>query len=205
MVDYDFKPNSHKYKEEQKKALEEKKIKKVVSGNVKTKKKNEIRKFTDVFISEDITSVKSYIFTDILVPSIKKAISDIVTSGIDMILYGEAGNRNKKRSSVGYVSYNNFSDKKDPVRHESKSRFDYNDLVFESRAEAEAVREQMENIIEGYGFVTIADMYDMVDMTAPFTSNKYGWTNIRNAEIARVRDGNGYGYIIKLPRAMAIN
>jgi hypothetical protein len=43
-------------------------------------------------------------------------------------------------------------------------------------------------------------MYDMADLTAPFTGNKYGWTDIRGASVERVYDG----YIIKLPRAMPI-
>ena len=64
------------------------------------------------------------------------------------------------------------------------------------------VREQMLDIIERYGFVTVADVYDMADLTAPYTSNKYGWTNIRNAETMRLRDG---GFVLKLPKAMPID
>ena len=56
-----YTPNSHKYKAEQKQTAEEKKIEKVVSGTVKTKKKSEIKKLTDVFVSEDASNVKSYI------------------------------------------------------------------------------------------------------------------------------------------------
>ena len=74
--------------------------------------------------------------------------------------------------------------------------------MFETRGEAEMVREQMLDIIERYGFVTVADVYDMADLTAPYTSNKYGWTNIRNAETMRLRDG---GFVLKLPKAMPID
>ena len=80
-------PNSHRYKEEQKATASEKKIEKVVTGTVKTRKKPAAQKLTDIFISEDAANVKSYIFMDVLVPAIKKAISDIVTDGIEMILY----------------------------------------------------------------------------------------------------------------------
>ena len=78
----EYKPNSHKSKEDQKGAVSEKKVEKVIAGTVKSKKKSEIRKFTDVFISEDIDNVKSYILLDVLIPAIKKAISDVVTNGI---------------------------------------------------------------------------------------------------------------------------
>ena len=201
-----LKPNSHKYKEEQKAAKkEEKQVSKVVSGSVKTKKKGAAGKMADVFISEDVSNVKNYIFMDVLVPAIKKAISDIVRDGIDMILYGESG-RSKRSSSSSKVSYSTYydSDRRDSRARTSNSgkvRFDFEDIVFETRKDAEDVREQMEELIEHYGTVSVADMYDMAGLTAPYTSNKYGWMNIRTAEPIRVRDG----YILKLPRPMPID
>ena len=207
MMDFDYnpKPNSHKFKEEQNGAVEKKEIRQVTTGTVKTKKKNEIRKFADVFLSEDIADVKSYIFMDVLVPTIKKAISDIVVGGIDMILYGGSGQA-KRSSNSSYVSYRDYSARngRSPVDTKNSGRgFDYNDLIFESRAEAEAVRDQMEEIIDRYGFVTVADMYEMADpnLTTPYTSAKYGWTSLRNAEAVRGRDG----WTLKLPKAMPID
>lgn len=203
----EYKPNSNKYKEEQKNAaLTERKIEKVVNGPVKTKKKNDIRKFADIFISEDVSNVKSYVLMDVLVPAVKKAISDIVTDGIDMILYGGTGRGKANGGNRGtYVSYNRFSekgsDRRDATEPRAKSRYDFDELIFDSRGAAEAVRIQMEEVIERYGFVTVADMYDMAGLTEPYTSNKYGWMNIRTAEVVRVRDG----YVIKLPKASPID
>lgn len=195
--------NSHAYKEKQKqRESEERKIEKVVSGTAKVKKKSEIRKFTDTFISEDASNVKSYILSDVIVPAAKKLISDIVRDGIDMILYGGTGR--SSRSSGSKISYRDYyergSDRR-AISSNSRTRFDYNDILFETRGEAEAVLDSMGDVIERYNFVTVADMYDMADLTAPFTANKYGWTNIRNAEVVRGRDG----YTIKLPKASAID
>lgn len=196
----DYPSNSHKSREEQKTAS--RKVEKVVSGSVKTKKKSEVRKFTDVIITEDVSNVKSYIFGEVIVPALKKAISDVVTNGIDMLLYGES-RRDRKRSG-DFVSYRSYSDRGRDDRRDSRSRsgFNYDDLIFSSRADAEAVREQMDDMIDRYGVVTVADLYDMADRTAPYTGNRYGWTSIRTADIARDRDG---GYVIKLPRAMPID
>ena len=193
--------NSHKSKQEA--AAEEKKeIKKVVSGKVKTKK-NDGRKFANIFISEDAANVKSYVFMDVLVPAIKKAVVDIVTDGINMVFYGDTngGGRSKNRSG-NKVSYRAYYDDDRRDRRDSGTRvgnrFDYDDLIFDSRGEAEAVLSQMDEVIDRYDFVTVADMYDMADLTAPYTANKYGWDNLRNAEVIRERGG---GYIIKLPKA----
>ena len=54
--------------------------------------------------------------------------------------------------------------------------------------------------IETYQMVSVADLYDLVGVTGDYTDNKYGWTNLRNAKVVRVRDG----YMIDLPKALPI-
>lgn len=201
----EYAPNSHRFKADQRNSdAEKKKIEKVVKGNVKTKKKNEIRKLTDVFISEDASNVKSYILMDVLVPAIKKAVSDIVTNGIDMILYGETGH-SKKRSTASKVSYRSYYDQKEDDRRHSTSRtrmgYDYDDIVLETKGEAEDVLSRMDEIIDMYGVVSVSDLYDLVGVSGNYTDNKYGWTNIRNAKSVRVRDG----YLLDLPKALPID
>ena len=200
-------PNSHKSKEAQKEgaASSDKKVEKVISGSAKPKKKGEMQKFADVFISEDVGNVKSYILMDVLVPAIKKAISDIVTNGIDMILYGETG-RTRKASSGTKVSYGKYYDREpDRIRDRSISSrggYDYDDIVFETRGDAEKVLDSMNDIISQYGVVSVLDLYDLADVsTDNYAANKYGWTDISGCKAIRVRDG----YILKLPRALPLN
>lgn len=200
----DYKANSNRFKEEQKNKLVEKKVEKVVTGPVITKKKSAFRKFTEEFISEDAKNVKSYVFGEVLIPAVKKAISDIVTDGIDMILYGES-RRGNKRSTADRVSYRNYYDRggyssREP-RSDIGSRYSYDDIILNSRSEAEDVLVRMDELMEAYGLVRVADLYDLVGITGNYTDNKYGWTNIRNAEVVRVRDG----YAIKMPRAVPID
>lgn len=201
-----YKPNSHKSKED---SSGERRVEKVINGTARVKKKSTTRKFTDVFISEDASNVKTYILSDVLVPAVKKLITDIVKDGIDMILYGGTRPRNGHSRRLGseYISYDKYSDPRDSYRNstKAKSRFSYDDIEFESRGEAEAVRAQMAEVIRKFGFVTVSDLYDMADLTAPYTGNKYGWDNIddvRNAEPIRLRDG---GYILNLPKVHLID
>lgn len=200
-------PNSHKSKEAQKEgaASSDKKVEKVISGSAKPKKKGEMQKFADVFISEDVGNVKSYILMDVLVPAIKKAISDIVTNGIDMILYGETG-RTRKASSGTKVSYGKYYDREPDRRRDrsisSRGGYDYDDIVFETRGDAEKVLDSMNDIISQYGVVSVLDLYDLADVsTDNYAANKYGWTDISGCKAIRVGDG----YILKLPRALPLN
>lgn len=201
----DYPSNSNKLKETKKQqALAEKKVEKVITGTARTKKKSDIRKFTDVFISEDVNNVKSYILMDVLVPAIKKAISDIVTNGVDMILYGESG-ANRKRSTVSKISYNKmFDDPRASRIHSERSRsgLDYDELIFDSRGDAEAVLSALEDIISQFGVASVGDLYDLAQVsTTNYAINKYGWSDLRSAEVIRARDG----YMIKLPRALPLN
>ena len=198
----DYKPNSYKYKEQQKTLTSDKKIEKVVKGTVKTRKRNGVTKLKDVFVNEDAKNVKSYIFSDVLVPAIKKLLYDIVNDGASMLLFGNTS-AGRKKTIGSNVSYRQFYDTKvEDRRPVSSSRFDYEDLIFESRGEAEAALSKMDEVIDVYGTVSVADLYDMCDLTAPYTSNRYGWSNIQTAEVARLRDG---GYVLKLPRALPIS
>ena len=198
----EYKPNSHKYKEGQT-ALPEKKVEKVITGVAKTRKRSETRKLADIFISEDIANVKSYVLMDVLVPAIKKAISDIVTNGIDMILYGETG-RNRKQSPASKISYGGFYDKPSERRNYSRARsaLDYDDILFDNRGDAEAVLSALEDIISQFNVASVGDLYDLAQIsTNNYTVNKYGWTDLHTASVVRVRDG----YMLKLPKALPID
>ena len=199
----DYKPNSHRYKEEQKEKAAEKKVEKVVTGAVITKKKSGVRKFADEFISEDAKNIKSFVFGEVLIPAVKKAISDIVTNGIDMILYG-GSKPGAKRSTADRVSYRNYYDRDSrgsSVPRASYSTYSYDDVILSSRGEAEDVLDRLEEILDTYKVASVADYYDLVGIAGSYTDNSYGWTSIRNAEIVRVRDG----YMIKMPRAVPID
>ena len=198
--------NSHKSRNE-KRQLEnanqvEKRAEKVVRGKVKTRS-NPGRKFTDIFISEDAANVKNYIIMDVIVPSIKKAVYDLIVGTIDMSLYGGRGNGKRPTADkISYRDYNNVSRRDDRSYGSTRttSGYSYDDVVVETRGEAESVLQRMDEIMEEYEQVRVADLYDLVGISGDYTDNKYGWTNIRNARVVRTRDG----YKIEMPRAIAL-
>lgn len=200
----DYKPNSHKFKESQQANQSEPKVKKVVSGGVKTKKKSEVSNLRGAFISEDIRNVGSYILTDVIIPAIKSALSDTVSNGINMLLYGEAGR--KRGSSSSKISYSQYySDRNSAVTSSNRSLgrtgWDYDEITFDTRGDAERVLTELDEAVDRYGVISVGDLYNAAGVTTDnFTVNKYGWTNIRSAEVIRVRDG----YVIKMPKATPI-
>lgn len=203
---YDNLPdNSHTNRDAKKEPQksEGKRAEKVIKGKAKVKK-NEVRKLTDVFISEDVSNVKSYILMDVIVPAVKKAIYDLVVGTLDMSLYGGRGGSGKRPTAdkVSYRDYNSVSRRDDRSYNTNRtaSGYSYDDIIVDTRGEAESVLARMDEIMEEYESVSVADLYDLVGVTGQYTDNNYGWTNIRNAEVVRVRDG----YKIKMPRAIPL-
>ena len=203
----DYQPNSHRSKEQAaENAKNEKRAQKVVTGHVSTKK-NPGRKLLSTFISEDAGNVKDYILRDVLVPAISNTILDIITNSANMIFGGRS--RSGKTSGAPKVSYRSYYDDKRDYRYDRDrerrnneiGRFDYDDIVFETRGDAELVREHMLDTTAQYGMVRVDDMYDFAGVTAPYTANRYGWMGLRDIEIVRI----GGGYILKLPKAMPID
>lgn len=199
----EYKSNSHRSKEQGHEPMEDKKIEKVVTGSVKQRKKTGLSRAASTFMPGDVDSVKSYILMDVLVPSIKRAISDIVCNGINMLL-GEP-TRGKGGNSIGAkVNYRQYyrdpDERRDYARPRAQAQYSYDDIVFDNRGDAEEVLYRMEELLERFEVVSVADLFDMAGISCNYTDNKYGWTDLRSAHVERVRDG----YIINLPRATSL-
>lgn len=182
--------------------IPEKKVEKVVTGAVKARKKSEAKKFANIFVPEDTASVKNYILMDVLVPGIKNAIGDIVS----ILLFGGAGRIGKKNSGSKISYQDRYDGRRDDRRDYSRPKnipgYEYDDIIIETRGEADLVLDQLEEIISVYGTASIVDLYDLVGITGrSYTDRDYGWSDIRNAKVVRVRDG----YVLQLPKAVPIN
>lgn len=199
----EYRSNSDKSREKQtNKPVPEKKIEKVVQGEVRSKKKSGLQKITDAFVPDDVANVKSYIIEDIVVPAAKEILLDSVKAILG--INGKNGNKQTPAYRVSYRQYYNNDSRRNYSSGGNRSRnsYDFDDIIIDNRGEAEEVLDRMEEIIATYGLVSVADFYELVGVPSNYTDNNYGWSNLRNAYVDRLRDG---GYIIKLPRAFQLD
>jgi hypothetical protein len=191
----------------------EKKVEKVVTGAVIQRKKSFGSKLRDTFIG-DSRSVGQYIVSDVVVPAAKEVLHDVVNSYMDRMLGLDRGpvrrSRGVSRPHTGRVNYaTNSSIRRDPReddrdrrRSDPKRRSnDYEEIILETRVEAEEVIDRMRERLEEYGQVSVADLYDMCDVTSVFTDNKWGWDDLDAARARYTRDG----YLLDLPRPIALD
>ena len=212
MENIEYRSNSHKSKGEETATSgnDRQKLEKVVTGPVKVKKKGELSRIKDGFISDEASNVWKNILVDAVVPTAQRAISDLFRNGVDILLYCLFGDsaRTSSKKPGDHVAYTSFYDRKreDDRRYSggsvTRAGYSFDDIVLDSRGEAEEVLSHLDDIIATYGVARVADLYDLVGVTGNYTDNNYGWTNIRNAEAVRTRDG---GYMLKLPRAVSIS
>lgn len=206
----DFEPNSHKYNEQKALEAERPKIEAVATGTTSKRKRSLFRRFADTFFTEDVGDVKTYILYDVVIPAIKENVADIINSAVSMIFFGEASRRPRKPSGgatgskINYGGYFNSGERKErmPAYNRSRIAHNFEDVVFDNRADAESVLDGMIEILNSeYRQVSVADFYDLAGISTSFTDNKYGWTDLRGA---RVVGSPSRGYIIELPRCVTL-
>lgn len=195
----EYKSNSHKSREAGKEPIPEKKVEKIIAGSARSQKKSGIQKFTNVFLPEDVDNVKSYIFEDIVVPAVKDIILDAVRAFLGV--NSRSGGKGSTASKVSYRKYYEENNRRDYGENRTRTGYDYDNVVVDTRGEAEEVLARMDELIVEYGLVSVADLYDLVGISGNYTDNKYGWTNTDGAKVVRVRDG----YMIKLQKPMPLN
>lgn len=187
------------------KVEERKKVEKVVSGVVKTKKKSGAKKFLTEFLADDVSNVAHQLKDEVVVPSIKNLIADAFNNGINLLMFGSTARRgtsNSRFDRVTFVDYSGRSNTNRQMIGSTRTGFNYDEFIFETRGDAEEVLSQLDAMLEKYGVVTVLDLYDSVGKTCDHTAGKYGWLSLRNAQVVRV---NGGGYSIKLPKAAPID
>lgn len=190
-----------------KKAPEERpKVERVVTGEVTRRKKSIGRRLGETFFgSDDARGVLQYLAQDVVVPMTKDLITDFITLGVERTLYGEVRGRGstvRNRSNSSYVPYNRYTQagvQEAPQRDISsrgRSQHQFDELVYQSKAEADEVLDELLGTIDKYGVATVADFYQASGVSGQFVDQNHGWLDLSSAGIIRVRGG---GFAIKFP------
>lgn len=180
-----------------------------VTTNVIVKKESEVKRFGKKFFSEDAKTVGNHVVDSVVVPSLQRLVVEIVKNAIDWIIYGSKGSRNP--SGVGSISYGSFYNRsgyvnptpgyQSPIMPKPASTlYAVNDIVIADRGDAEEILLRMKETINSYGMASVGDFYDLVGQRANFTDQKWGWVDLRTADIIRVDDG----FCIRFPKVQPL-
>lgn len=191
----------------------EKVIKKIVKGGAIKRKKTLGSRFREAIGGKDGQSITDYLITEVLGPAFKDMVTDAVIQGVERLVYGEAqhttrrtANRRGPVGSSNHISYNRYSttprETAGPrMSPRGRASHDFGEIELRTRAQAEATIAQMQEFIDRFGHTSVADLYEMVDLDAEFTDEKWGWHDLYGADVRRTRSGT---YILILPRTEPI-
>lgn len=209
-----FPANSRKAKTPVLKKEDKPKIEKVIEGEVLRRKKPLGKRIAETFGAADMKSVGGFVLLDVLVPAAKDMVADAISQGIERMLFGEARSTSRRPhkpySNNGFVSYNRYSPSTNrdnpPFKPSSPSRrarssHDFDEIILETRVEAEEVIDRLFDLVNKYEAATVADLYELVGVQGSYTDAKWGWIDIRGAGITRIRNG----YLLDLPRPESLD
>ena len=171
---------------------------KKVVAKAKVVKKSRIKEALRTFFAQDLPEIAEHLVIDVAIPAAKNAITDMVTQGIQQLLYGEV---DRRRPTAGYTSYSSSSRAlyggsnyrprerdRDRAPHQPKPT-SVDDFVFDTRGEAVDVIEYIAETIEQYGQVSVADLMSSVGIQPRYTDERWGWTTTDAFELRQIREG----------------
>lgn len=210
----DLKPNSHTYKESMKKETptkdeKQKMLPVVQKGGVVSTKKPLSKKFADTFIQDDINDVKSYVLEDVIIPGIKNTILDVLSMMFFHESYRGGDRRYSKEEKYDYSArykYKSNSSKRkkrddDEDEYERNEKVDYRNIVLKNRSDAEDVVREMRKRIKDFDTVSVADLFDLIDVSGKYTDNNWGWDDPNEIGVRRVSNG----YLIDVAEAKLLD
>lgn len=190
-----LKPNSNSYKQMERNKRE--KLDPVIKKEaVVSTKKPFGQRLKDTFIGEDVQDIKQYILMDVIIPGVKRTI----LSTLRMMFFGEpeddhyyekdSTRRTNYRAMYKGSSYNSRStSRRERDRQYDDEKVDYRNIVLRSRKDAENIIDEMRERIRRYGSVSVADLFDLINVTGKYTDNNWGWTNERDIGIRQTNSG----------------
>ena len=151
---------------------------KIITGKVHQKRKPIVSQIGKSMLAENGESVLEYLILEVLVPAAKDTIIDAVSQGIQRIFYGDSRPRGSSGRTV-HTSYNKISkpsgyEQRKDISRQDRASHNFDDILLESRGEAEEVLDRLRDIIRDYESAKITDLYDLVGITGSFTDEQVG-------------------------------
>lgn len=181
--------------------------KQTVKGDVRVKKKTTGRRIIESAMAEDLGSIKKHVIEEVIDPSIREIIFNVIKDGLELGLFGKQG-RKRGSGSSGHSSYGSYyksggQSSSRPVgnRPARRTAYELEEIEFDYKEDAENVLDELCEEIASYGNVTGEVLCSLLGRDANYTDRKYGWTDLSTARIDRIRGGS---YILSLPKAEVI-
>lgn len=196
-----------------------------LKGNVGVDKQSTLSKFKETFIADGV-DLKEYIIWDIVVPTARRTIRDIIVGCADRIFLGattpQSRNLVRERGITRVQPHTNYARNSIDTRplpnkissNAARGFTRLNDIWFSDYEDVSNILDYLVDYIEEYGKVSINRYLENVDparlselgIDMNFVTQDMGWVSLRDAEISEpVMGPDGtMRYYLRLPRPISI-
>jgi hypothetical protein len=186
-------------------------LKMVAKGKGKVSSNAGKLKVSDIFLPDDVGSIKEYLLVEVIVPKIK----DSILSVVETLLYGHSVGVRKRRPYGMKVSYRDYYDD-DRFAYSGRSnrpanpyrsnfgRFHNTDVSYETEEDALDALEYLRDIESRGHVIRVQDVYDYIGESAPWTSNDWGWYRLGRVDAIEVEIDDELRWILTLPKAIPV-
>lgn len=142
--------------------------------------------------------IKKALVEDVILPAIKDTFADMLYSVVDVAIYGRGASRHRGRGSgarhssngSSVIDYNAESTKKRKNRTtRGSSGYDFDNVIFDTREEADDIFNDMVDTLNDYGEVTVYYFYERCGITAEYVDQNWGWKSLEGTGYIRTSEG----------------
>lgn len=201
----EYPSNSHEVRKLRPVEPNEKPPEKVIEGKAIRRKAPLSKRLREMFFAEidERQGIIEYLIADIMIPAMKDMIVDSAREGLERTFYGSSRPRrsSSRSNTVGthtnYTRYSssNRNDRPFPNRRSRSSR-DFEQIILETRSDAERALDTLQENIRRYEFTTVRELYECIGESSTPTDEKWGWADLGDAVVRRLSSG---GYLLDLP------
>jgi len=197
------------------KPAEQPRVTRVVEGEVIRRKKSIGKRFLESYFG-DTKGIGRAVLDEILIPKAREMVFEAGKDALDRALFPDPRGVGHRRGSArgGVTNYRAFGgavakavafreDPRQSLSHRARATHNFDEIILSSRREGESILAQMFEVVERFDAVTVADLYEMVNVDPSYTDRKFGWTGVMlaGAGVDRVKEG----YLLDLPRPEALD
>lgn len=209
--------NSREPRSSEPEGSEEKVVRQVTTGKVIVRKKTLTSRARELFIGDDVGHVIEDVVREALVPAAKDMIIETFMQALQQTFFGRSrigityrpAARTPYNNAQAQTPYNRMSTSTNVVRDDprgrekslSRSSHVLQDIIVETRQEADAILFELQKHLAKYDNVSVGDLFDMLGRVPQSTDEKWGWRDLRGSG-ARLTRG---GYLLILPATEPID
>lgn len=162
------------------------------------------------FIEEDGRNAADYILWDIVVPSAKSLLHDIMDRGSARLLWGDGGYSNGRYNSYSSNNrpYNDYASRSTRPMSDTRTN-QYNrsrrnqtsvfvdDIYLDSLHDLEEFDSRLHYLLDNQGFVRVSDYYKAANLESNYIDARFGWYDLRG--MTKMREGDVWLVTMPIP------